>query len=259
MPAFFVVIPARFASSRLPGKPLLSIAGKPMIQHVYERASASSAAEIIVATDDRRIAAACADFGAQTCLTRADHSSGTDRIAEVVDQMGWPDTTIVVNLQGDEPLMPAALVDQVAADLAAHPQAQVATLATPLEHADRIHDENLVKAVLDQAGYALYFSRAAIPWRRGEFAAPNRESEYLAAGMLRHIGLYAYRAALVREFVRWRPAPIEEVEALEQLRVLWYGRRIHVSVTPTPPPPGVDTAEDLARVVAALTRDSAAQ
>jgi 3-deoxy-manno-octulosonate cytidylyltransferase (CMP-KDO synthetase) len=252
MADYHIVIPARYASTRLPGKPLAQLAGRSMIEHVHDRARAAGAASVVVATDSARIEAVCREFGAAVCLTHAEHASGTDRIAEVIERMGWPDDAIVVNLQGDEPLMPPVLLDQVAADLAAHPDAAVATLATPLQHAEQVHDENVVKVVRDRAGYALYFSRAAIPWRRGSFVPGGTPDPEWPDGMLRHLGLYAYRAGLVREFVTWPPAPIEQVEALEQLRVLWNGRRIHVSLAEEPPPAGVDTPEDLARVEALL-------
>jgi 3-deoxy-manno-octulosonate cytidylyltransferase (CMP-KDO synthetase) len=251
--AYRVVVPARYASTRLAGKPLLALAGRPMIQHVHERASRGGAEQVVIATDDERIRAVCEGFGATVCMTRADHSSGTDRIAEVIERMGWPDDAIVVNLQGDEPLMPAELLEQVAADLDDHPAAAVATLGTPIDDDRQVLDENVVKVVRDVAGFALYFSRAAIPWRRGVFSCPPLEAG-AGEGMLRHVGLYAYRAGAVREFVTWDPAPIETAEALEQLRFLWHGRRIHVSVAASPPPAGVDTAEDLARVEALLSR-----
>ncbi len=255
MPGYHIVIPCRYASTRLPGKPLAPLAGRPMIQHVYERARAGGADSVVVATDDARIEAACHGFDAAVCLTRAEHASGTDRIAEVIERMGWPDDAIVVNLQGDEPLMPPTLLDQVAADLAAHAQAAVATLATGLDDARQVQDENVVKVVLDQAGYALYFSRAAIPWQRGRFVPGESPAPELIGGMLRHIGLYAYRAGLVREFVTWPAAPLEQIEALEQLRVLWNGRRIHVSLAAKSPPAGVDTPDDLVRVEALLGRE----
>ena len=253
MSGYHVVIPARYASTRLPGKPLATLAGRPMIQHVHERAASGDAASVVVATDDARIADACRAFGAEVCLTRPDHPSGTDRIAEVIAHQGWPDDAIVVNLQGDEPLMPPRLLDQVAADLAAYPQASMATLATPLDDGGQVQDENVVKVVLDRAGFALYFSRAAIPWRRGSFVPGGTPEPGWETGMLRHIGLYAYRAGFVREFVGLAPAPLEQIESLEQLRALWHGRRIHVSLATEPPPAGVDTPEDLARVEALLT------
>lgn len=247
-PPFYIAIPARYASTRLPGKPLLALAGRPMIQRVYERASASGAQAVVVATDDERIAQACRTFGADVCMTSPACQSGTDRIAEVIARLDWPDDALVVNLQGDEPLMPPALLSQVALGLSDHPDAAVATLATPLTEAWQIHDENVVKVVCDHRGMALYFSRAPIPWKRGRFDRQAGVDTQPAAGMFRHIGLYAYRAGFVREYVKWPVAPIERDEALEQLRVLWNGHRIFVSVAHDPPPAGVDTENDLKRV-----------
>lgn len=243
-----IVIPARYASTRLPGKPLLLIDGRPMLQHVYERASLSQAEEVIIATDDERIALAADQFSARVCMTADTHTSGTDRIAEVIEVMGWSDDEIVVNLQGDEPLMPVSLLDQVAQDLAHHTNADTATLAAHLEHPNQVFDPNVVKVVMDRKGYALYFSRSPIPWKRGEIHWSDPVSPHMTSGFNRHIGLYAYRAGFVREYVHWPVAPIEQDESLEQLRTLWHGRRIHVSMAAELPPAGVDTAEDLARV-----------
>jgi 3-deoxy-manno-octulosonate cytidylyltransferase (CMP-KDO synthetase) len=248
--AFRVVIPARFGSTRLPGKPLVPIGGKPLIQHVHERARRSAAAEVVVATDDPRIAAVVRGFGGRACMTGAHHHSGTDRVAEVLDALAWPDDTCVVNLQGDEPCMPPALVDQVAGDLERYPAA-MATLAGPIRDREALFDPHVVKVVTDAAGFALYFSRAPIPWHRdgpprGE-GPPTGDVE-----PLRHIGLYAYRAGFLRRFVGWAPAPLERAEALEQLRVLWRGERIHVSLAAVEPGPGVDTPEDVARVEARM-------
>jgi len=251
MGAYKIVIPARYASTRLPGKPLLPIAGKPMIQHVYERALAVGAEHVLIATDDERIAEAARGFGAEVCMTRADHPSGTDRIAEVAQKMGWSDETIVVNLQGDEPLMPVALLRQVADDLAINPQADIATLATNLDGPEQVFDANVVKVVTDRAGFALYFSRASIPWDREHFKYGHVPPH--SAGLLRHLGLYAYRVGFLRDYQNMEPAPLEQAECLEQLRALWYGRHIHVAEAEECPPPGVDTAEDLARVEAVLT------
>lgn len=251
-----VVIPARYASTRLPGKPLLLIQGQPMIQHVYNRAKLSQAEEVVIATDDERIAKVADSFGARVCMTAATHTSGSDRIAEVVEIMGWADDEILVNLQGDEPLMPVSLLNQVAQDLEHHSEADTATLAVHLDHPDQVFDANVVKVVTDKKGYALYFSRASIPWLRGGIHWNNPVAPETARGFKRHIGLYAYRAGFVREFVSWSPAPIELDESLEQLRTLWHGRKIHVSMAAELPPAGVDTPEDLARVES-LIRDTA--
>ncbi|WP_456403591.1 3-deoxy-manno-octulosonate cytidylyltransferase [Thiolapillus sp.] len=247
-----IVIPARYASSRLPGKPLLPLAGKPMLQHVYETACQSQAQEVVIATDDERIAKAADGFNARVCMTSAEHSSGTMRIAEVIDVMGWADDEIIVNLQGDEPLMPVSLLNQVAQDMEHHQYADTATLAAHLEHPQQLFDPNVVKVVLDRKGYALYFSRAPIPWKRDEIAWDREVTAEVSRGYLRHIGLYAYRAAFIKEYVTWSEAPIETQESLEQLRTLWHGKRIHVSLAAEIPPAGVDTPEDVQRTEALL-------
>lgn len=243
-----MIIPARYASSRLPGKPLLRIAGRPMLQHVYERALQCGARDVIIATDDERIATAAAGFGAPVCMTAADHASGTERLAEVVGQHGWPADSIVVNVQGDEPLIQPALIRQVASDLAGHPDAAVATLAFPLESPALLNDPNVVKLVLDRQGYALYFSRAPIPFVRDP-------GDDVAAGGLRHIGLYAYRAGFLGRYRQLEPAPFEQLEKLEQLRVLWHGMKIHVAIAAVMPGTGVDTRDDLQRVERLLGGD----
>ena len=252
MNSFRVVIPARFASQRLPGKPLLDIAGKPMIQHVYERACESGAQDVVVATDDVRIQDAVKGFSGQACMTSAEHASGTDRIAEVAHALGWPADTVVVNLQGDEPLMPPALLAQVAQALIAHGNADMATLAVPLSEPDQLFDPNVVKVVVDRDGYALYFSRATIPWKRDVFEPGVAARASWMDGVHRHLGIYAYRAEFLAGYATLPVSPIERMESLEQLRVLWNGGRIAVDVSTHAPPAGVDTAEDLARVVAAL-------
>jgi 3-deoxy-manno-octulosonate cytidylyltransferase (CMP-KDO synthetase) len=247
IPPFKVVIPARYGSTRLPGKPLLPIAGRPLLQHVVERARASGADEVVVATDDRRIADACAGFGADAQLTEASHRSGSERIAEVIGRRGWSDDDIIVNLQGDEPCMPPGLIDQVASDLSARSTVGMATLAHPIEDSETLFDPHVVKVVVDGQGFALYFSRAPIPWHRDEFLG-KRAALPKSVQFLRHIGLYAYRASFLKRYVSWEPAPIETAESLEQLRVLWHGERIHVGVASESPGPGVDTANDLAKV-----------
>ncbi|TBU83199.1 3-deoxy-manno-octulosonate cytidylyltransferase [Pseudomonas daroniae] len=245
--AFTVVIPARYASTRLPGKPLQDIAGKPMIQHVWEQACKSSAGQVVVATDDARIKEACQGFGAQVLLTRVDHNSGTDRLAEVAAALGLAADAIVVNVQGDEPLVPPAIIDQVAANLAANPQAAIATLAEPISDVAALFNPNVVKVASDLNGLALTFSRAPLPWARDAFAA-DRDTLPANVPYRRHIGIYAYRAGFLHDFVAWGPCWLENTECLEQLRALWHGVRIHVADALEAPPAGVDTQEDLDRV-----------
>lgn len=240
MTDFVVVIPARYASQRLPGKPLREIAGKPMLQHVFDRASESGASEVIVATDDDRIAAAAAAFGARCSMTSPDHQSGTDRLAEVAREAGWSEDTIVVNLQGDEPLMPPELIDQCAS-LLDDDKADVATLASPLQSESDFTNPNIVKTILDDDGFALYFSRATIPYSRSD------ETNQLAReSALHHHGIYAYRNAVLQKIVAAEQSPLEVSEQLEQLRALSLGMKIKVGIPATRPGPGVDTEEDLA-------------
>lgn len=246
MGAFKVVIPARHASTRLPGKPLLDIAGKPMVVRVAELAYASGAEEVCVATDHAEIAAVVAQHGYEVMLTRTDHASGTDRIAEVAQQRGWTDDAIVVNVQGDEPLIAPALIQEVAQNLAGHPAAAIATAAHPLHDMASMMNPNVVKVVLDKNGYALYFSRAPIPYARDAYAAQAAMPEQLPA--YRHIGIYAYRTAFLRSYASLPPAGIETYEALEQLRALWHGYRISVAISESAPAAGVDTPDDLQRV-----------
>ncbi|HEY5622143.1 MAG TPA: 3-deoxy-manno-octulosonate cytidylyltransferase [Gammaproteobacteria bacterium] len=239
---FFVVIPARYESSRLPGKPLADIGGRPMILRVYDKAVQSAAREVLVATDDERIADVCREAGAQVELTSSEHESGTDRIAEVANRRGWDDDDIVVNVQGDEPLLPPALVDQVAALLRDDPDAALATLMTPVRSEEDWRDPNGARVVVDRNGHALYFSRAPIPWPRDGHLPDAR----------RHIGLYAYRVAALRELAKTPPCDLERIEKLEQLRALWLGMKIAVAVAVEDPPPGVDTQQDLDAVRARL-------
>lgn len=246
MSRFKVVIPARYEASRLPGKPLLAIEGRPMIAHVCERAL-ESGGEVLVATDDARIQRAVDTLGVRAVLTSKDHSSGTERLAEVVALQGWSDDTLIVNLQGDEPLMPASLIRQLAESLANDPTPAVATLVTPLREAAELFDPHVVKAVQNHAGEALYFSRAPIPWPRDHFAR-DRETLPGDAGCLRHIGIYAYRAGFIRRYVSWPRSPLETLESLEQLRILWHGERIRLVTVDQAPPAGVDTVDDLQRV-----------
>ena len=247
---FVVAIPARYASTRLPGKPLQLIAGDPMIVHVARRALAAGAREVRVATDDQRIADALEGTGIQVAMTSPDHASGTDRLAECADIAGWDDDTVVVNLQGDEPFAPAAGVRAVAAALV-ESGAAVATLAEPIEDPTLLFDPNAVKIVRAASGDALYFSRAPVPWARDAFAC-NRSELPPGGPWLRHIGIYAYRAGFLRRFAAIPPGRLEQIEALEQLRVLEAGHRIAVSLAPEPFPPGVDTPEDLERARARM-------
>ena len=249
--AFRVAIPARYASTRLPGKPLRLLGGKTLIEQVYRRAQASGAIEVVIATDDVRIRDVAEGFGATVCMTAPEHASGTDRLAEVVTRLGWPEDAIVVNVQGDEPGLPPALVQQVAADLAAHPAAGIATAGVRIETTAELFDPHAVKVVRDAQGYALYFSRAPIPWSREAFTPGLVPAELPAApGWWRHIGLYAYRVGVLRRYPTLTPAPMEQAESLEQLRALWHGVRIHVLETDQALLPGVDTEADLARLAA---------
>ncbi|WP_303905821.1 3-deoxy-manno-octulosonate cytidylyltransferase [Thiohalomonas denitrificans] len=244
---FRVFIPARYASQRLPGKPLLPIAGRSMLQHVYERAVASGAAQVMVVTDDERIADTVMGFGGEVLMTGAHHRSGTERIAEAIDALALDSSEVVVNLQGDEPLMPADLIRQVAEDLERFPTADIATLATRIHTAAELFDPHTVKVVMDKGGFALYFSRAVIPWDREAFAVTTEELPPTAEHY-RHLGLYAYRAGFLSRYVDLPPCSIEGMESLEQLRVLWHGGRIHVAEAISQPGPGVDTEADLNRV-----------
>ncbi|MEE4096451.1 3-deoxy-manno-octulosonate cytidylyltransferase [Pseudomonas viridiflava] len=244
---FTVVIPARYGSSRFPGKPLKVIAGKPMVQLVWEQARKSSAQRVVVATDDVRIFEACQAFGAEVLMTRDDHNSGTDRLAEVATQLGMATDAIVVNVQGDEPMIPPAVIDQVASNLAAHPEAGISTLAEPIDDVAALFNPNVVKVSSDINGLALTFSRAPLPWARDALAA-NRDELPAGVPFRRHIGIYAYRAGFLHDFVSWGPCMLENTENLEQLRALWNGVRIHVADAREAPPAGVDTPEDLERV-----------
>ncbi|MCJ2372248.1 3-deoxy-manno-octulosonate cytidylyltransferase [Pseudomonas sp. RGM 3321] len=245
--AFTVVIPARYGSSRFPGKPLKTIAGKAMVQLVWEQACKSSAERVVIATDDARIVEACQAFGAEVLLTREDHNSGTDRLAEVAAQLGLAADAIVVNVQGDEPMIPPAVIDQVASNLAAHPEARMSTLAEPIDDVAALFNPNIVKVATDINGLALTFSRAPLPWARDALAV-NRDELPAGVPYRRHIGIYAYRAGFLHDFVSWGPCWLENTESLEQLRALWNGVRIHVADALEAPPGGVDTPEDLERV-----------
>lgn len=246
MTAFTVIIPARYQSSRFPGKPLCLIGDKPMIEHVYDCALSSGASRVVIATDDDRIAKAGEDFNAEVIMTSSEHETGTDRIAEVARILELDVDDIVVNLQGDEPLMPAAVIRQVAENVERH-QAACATVACVLESVEDVLDPNVVKVLWDAQGYALYFSRAPIPWDRDGWK--NGQQALGQGQYFRHIGLYAMRNALLQEFVQWPRCPLEQTEMLEQLRILWNGQRIHVAEAAEAPGPGIDTPEDLQRVL----------
>lgn len=248
---FIVAIPARHDATRLPGKPLRLLAGEPLVLHVARRALAAGAREAWVATDDARVAEALQGSGVQVAMTAATHASGTDRLAECARIAGWDDDAIVVNLQGDEPFAPAAGIRAVAATLAAS-GAEMATLAAPIDDADTLFDPNAVKLVRGVDGFALYFSRAPIPWHRDAFAADRSRLPEGDAACLRHIGIYAYRAGFLGRFAAMPPGRLERLESLEQLRALEAGIRIAVELAPAPFPPGVDTPEDLARAEARI-------
>lgn len=238
---FTVIIPARFASTRLPGKPLADIHGKPMVVRVMEQAIKSGASRVIVATDHPDVATAVIQAGGEACMTNPDHQSGTERLAEVIDLYGFSDDEIIVNVQGDEPLIPPEIISQVASNLQGS-KANMGTLAVPIHDAKEAFNPNAVKVVTDNEGYALYFSRATIPWDRDNFSTgQNTIGDYF----LRHIGIYAYRAGFIRRYITWEASPLEKIEMLEQLRVLWYGEKIHVAVAEKTPGAGVDTPQDL--------------
>ncbi|WP_426417829.1 3-deoxy-manno-octulosonate cytidylyltransferase [Aestuariirhabdus sp. LZHN29] len=245
--SFSVVIPARYASNRLPGKPLADIGGKTMVERVYRQATLSSADRVVIATDHPEIEATAKAFGAEVVMTSSEHPSGTDRLQQVAETLGFDEAHIIVNVQGDEPLIPPALIDQVASNLAGDPEASVATLCEPIHEAGELFNPNAVKVVLDARSHAIYFSRAALPWARDAFAGDIQD---LPEGVCfnRHIGIYAYRVGLLNRFVQWGPSPLEAIECLEQLRVLYHGDRIHVEQATVTPPAGIDTPEDLERV-----------
>ena len=255
IPDFIVAIPSRYGASRLPGKPLRLIDGTPMVVHVARRALAAGARQVVVATDDARIVEALAGEALVVCLTRADHASGTDRLAECAEQLHWQDDQVVVNLQGDEPFAPPEGIRAVAQALV-DAAAPMATLAAPIDDSETLFDPNAVKIVRDVNGLALYFSRAPIPWQRDRFAHDRLGAA--GEGALRHIGIYAYRAGFLRRFAAMPPGQLEQLEALEQLRVLEAGHRIAVALTPVPFPPGVDTEADLARADAYARKTSRA-
>ncbi len=245
---FRVVIPVRLNSTRLPGKPLLDINGSPMIEHVYRRAVESGAMSVIIATDSLEIKSVAEDFGATVCMTSSDHPSGTDRLAEVVVAMDYDDDDIVVNLQGDEPLLPPQVIRQVAEDMDRH-AAAISTVYEKITDIDLLLNPNVVKVVLNKRGFGIYFSRAPIPWEPGITQTDHFD---LKGPHYRHVGLYAYRAGFLAEYLAWEPSPLDQIESLEQLRVLWQGQRIHCVEASESVPGGVDTPEDLERVRAYL-------
>lgn len=251
--SFRIVIPARFASTRLPGKPLRDICGKPMIVRVIEQAKLSDAEEVIVATDSQEIADALSHIDVRVCMTHENHQSGTERLSEVIEQLGFDDEQILINLQGDEPMMPPVCLNQVGQTLEQDASVKMATLCTPLTDIEELFDPHAVKVVRDINDFALYFTRAAVPWSRDCFNDKPREmpqeQEYQ-----RHIGLYGYRAGFIKQYLDWQSSDIEKTESLEQLRVLYYGEKIKVITAETPPGPGVDTIEDLKQVCELLTK-----
>lgn len=243
---FTVIIPARYASTRLPRKPLLDIVGKPMIQHVWEKAQQAGASRVIVATDHPEIEQVVKNFGGEVCLTSDKHNSGTERLAEVIEKMAIADDEIIVNVQGDEPLIPPVIVSQVAENLDKH-QVNMTTLAVKLTTREELFNPNVVKTLTDKNGMALYFSRATIPFGRDHF--PNCDDAFVQQqNYLRHIGIYAYKAGFIKQYVAWEPTALEQLESLEQLRAVWHGEKIHLELAKEAPQVGVDTAEDLERV-----------
>ena len=258
--SYTIVIPARFNSTRLPGKVLRDIAGKPLIQHVYEQAIKTGAQRVCIATDDQRVMQTAKAFGAEVVLTAPSHESGTERIAEAVTKLALPADSIVVNIQGDEVMLPEALVEQLVDNLQRHPQASMATLCGSIQNVADVFNPNMVKVIFDHTGLALYFSRAPIPWERNRFAAIDRNNpvvdEPITAHWYRHIGIYAYRVSFLQKYVTLPPSPLEQLESLEQLRALYYGYKIHVGVTHNDTGIAVDTAEDLQRAEALFKRNN---
>ncbi|OOF65796.1 3-deoxy-manno-octulosonate cytidylyltransferase [Rodentibacter sp. Ppn85] len=246
--SFTVIIPARFSSSRLPGKPLAEIVGKPMIQHVFEKARQSGASRVIIATDNENVEKVAQGFGAEVCMTSERHNSGTERLAEVVEKLAIPDDEIIVNIQGDEPLIPPVIVRQVAENLAKF-NVNMATLAVKIHEAEELFNPNVVKLVMDKDGYVLYFSRSVIPYDRDRFMDLQDVAKVALTDVyLRHIGIYAYRTGFIKKYVQWEPTVLENLEKLEQLRVLWNAARIHAELAKEVPAVGVDTIADLEKV-----------
>ncbi|ATW29164.1 3-deoxy-manno-octulosonate cytidylyltransferase [Candidatus Williamhamiltonella defendens] len=240
--SFVIVIPARYGSTRFPGKPLIDIQGKPMVLHVMERAREAGADRVIVATDHIEILQLIKSAGGEACFTSSEHSSGTERLAEVIEKYRFSDTDIIVNVQGDEPMIPPIIIDQVAKNLA-NTCLGMATLAAPITNKVDLMNPNVVKVVVNALGHALYFSRAPIPWKRDGLMTEEKNRT-----ALRHIGIYAYRVDFVRRYINWGKSPLEEIEKLEQLRVLWHGEKIHVDIVKKIPPQGIDSPEDLEKI-----------
>lgn len=242
---FRVIIPVRYNSTRLPAKALVDIAGKPMIQHVYERAVESGAESVVIATDDKRISDVAEKFGAKVCMTATSHASGTERLAEAVEALEYDEDEIIVNVQGDEPLMPSDIIRQLARDLDEHDNVRVATVCHPIQEEEELFNPDIVKVVMNRRNYAMCFSRAAIPWERENFK--DRGHVKISGNHFRHVGIYAYRVRFLRDYFDWEASPLETMEELEQLRILWHGGRIHVAVSLKKIEPGVDTQKDLER------------
>jgi 3-deoxy-manno-octulosonate cytidylyltransferase (CMP-KDO synthetase) len=251
---FHVIIPARYNSERFPGKALVEINKKPILQHVYDRAIQSGAISVTIATDDERIAKVASGFGAKVCMTNPDHVSGTDRVAEAAMKGSFEDNEIIVNVQGDEPLIPPKAIYQVASNLDEHDNIKVATLCEPITSAEDLLNPNIVKVVMNQRNHAVYFSRAPIPWDRDKF--PLKKDNSVHGSYYRHRGIYAFRVGFLMEFVEWRECPLEAIERLEQLRTLWHGGRIHVDVSKEKIPPDINTKEDLALVTKLFSKSS---
>jgi len=249
--SYTIVIPSRYGSSRLPGKPLMDIAGKPMVQHVWERAKQSNATRVIIATDDEKIFSIASGFGAEVCMTATTHPSGTDRLQQVAEQLELDEEHIVVNVQGDEPQIPTSVIEQVAANLALASEASMATLCEPINTVSELLDPNAVKVVTDAMGMALYFSRAPVPFPRNCSLSEDAKLPTPHA-WFRHIGIYAYRVKFLHQYVKWKPTPLEQLEHLEQLRAMHYGARIHVEQARETVPGGVDTQQDLDTVRASF-------
>jgi 3-deoxy-manno-octulosonate cytidylyltransferase (CMP-KDO synthetase) len=253
---FHVVIPARLNSSRLPGKVLLDLAGKPVIQYVYENAIQSGAESVVVATDDAQIAEVAEGFGATVCMTASDHQSGTERISEAVEALELDASDVIIGLQADEPLLPHNLIRLLAEDLIEHDNVKIASLCAPINTTEELFNPNVVKVVLNKRNYAMYFSRSSMPWDRDSFA--DKSSAKLSAQHYKHIGVYGYRACFLQDYLGWSACPLESIEHLEQLRILWNGGRIHMNVCKTTIPPGIDTEEDYVAVSKLMKKSKSA-